>query len=76
MYVNNEIGTIQPIKEAAEIAHKNNMLFHTDAVQAMGCLHIDVKDMKKSSKNKTNGGYSQKITLKSKKKKYIIKFVV
>lgn len=36
-------------------------------------IEIDVKDMKKSSKNKTNGGYSQKITLKSKKKKYIIK---
>lgn len=36
-------------------------------------IEIDVKDMKKSSKNKTNGGYSQKITLKSKKKKYVIK---
>ena len=43
MYVNNEIGTIQPIKEAAEIAHKNNMLFHTDAVQAIGHIPIDVK---------------------------------
>lgn len=45
MYVNNEIGTIQPIKEIAEVAHRKNMLFHTDAVQAVGHINIDVKDL-------------------------------
>jgi cysteine desulfurase len=45
MYVNNEIGTIQPIKEIAEIAHKNKRWFHTDAVQAVGHIPIDVKDI-------------------------------
>ena len=45
MYVNNELGTIQPIKEIANIAHGKNMLFHTDAVQAMGYIPINVKDL-------------------------------
>lgn len=45
MMVNNEIGTIQPIKEIADIAHKNDALFHTDAVQAVGHIHIDVKEL-------------------------------
>ena len=45
MLVNNEIGTIQPVKEAAAIAKKHNILFHTDAVQALGNVPIDVKDM-------------------------------
>jgi cysteine desulfurase len=45
MYVNNEIGTIQPIKEVANIVHGKNMLFHTDAVQAVGHIPIDVKDL-------------------------------
>lgn len=45
MYGNNEIGTIQPIKELAEIAHKNGALFHTDAVQAVGHVAIDVKEL-------------------------------
>ena len=44
MTANNEIGTIQPIKEIGEICKKHNILFHTDAVQAAGHLHIDVKD--------------------------------
>lgn len=44
MYVNNEIGTIQPIKEISEIAKKHGITFHTDAVQALGNVHIDVKD--------------------------------
>ena len=45
MAVNNEIGTVEPIKELAEIAHKHGALFHTDAVQAVGNIPIDVKDM-------------------------------
>ena len=45
MYVNNEIGTIQPIKEIAEIAHKNNIIFHTDAVQAIGEIRIDAEEI-------------------------------
>ena len=45
MFANNEIGTIQPIKEIGEIAKDHNILFHTDAVQAFGQLEIDVEDM-------------------------------
>lgn len=45
MFANNEIGTIQPIKEVAKIAHKYNIIFHTDAVQAVGNCLIDVKNM-------------------------------
>ena len=45
MYVNNEIGTIQPIKELSTIAHKYGILFHTDAVQAMPYIPINVKDL-------------------------------
>ena len=45
MYVNNELGTIQPIKELAEIVHDKKMWFHTDAVQAVGHIPIDVKDI-------------------------------
>ena len=45
MAVNNEIGTILPIKEIAKAAHDNNVLFHTDAVQALGHITIDVKDI-------------------------------
>ena len=45
MFANNEIGSIQPIKEIGEIAHENGILFHTDAVQAYGQLPIDVEDM-------------------------------
>ena len=43
MFANNEIGTLQPIKELAEIAHEGGAVFHTDAVQAVGHLPIDVK---------------------------------
>ncbi|HEY4543651.1 MAG TPA: cysteine desulfurase NifS [Tissierellaceae bacterium] len=59
MYANNEIGTIQPIKEIGEIAKEKNILFHTDAVQAVGHLNIDVKeeniDMLSLSAHKLHG---------------------
>lgn len=45
MMVNNEIGTIQPIKELAAVAKKYGVLFHTDAVQGLGNVPIDVKDL-------------------------------
>ena len=44
MTANNEIGTIQPIKEIGQICRENKIIFHTDAVQAIGNVHIDVKD--------------------------------
>lgn len=44
MYANNEIGTIQPIPEIGAICKKHGVLFHTDAVQAAGNVHIDVKE--------------------------------
>ena len=59
MYANNEIGTVQPMKEIGEIAKANNILFHTDAVQAFGQLAIDVNDlnidMLSASGHKLNG---------------------
>ena len=45
MTANNEIGTIEPIKEIGHIAHEHGIKFHTDAVQAIGSLKIDVNDM-------------------------------
>lgn len=44
MYANNEIGTIQPIKEIGALCKAKGVLFHTDAVQAVGHVHIDVKE--------------------------------
>lgn len=59
MLANNEIGTIQPIKELAEIAHVRGKIFHTDAVQAAGHIPIDVKDLEvdmlSASAHKFNG---------------------
>ena len=45
MYVNNEVGSVQPITEIGAIAKKHGVLFHTDAVQALGNVPIDVKTM-------------------------------
>lgn len=45
MSANNEIGTIQPIEEISKIAHDKNIVFHTDAVQAIGNMYINVYDM-------------------------------
>lgn len=44
MYANNEIGTVQPIKEIGAVCREQGVIFHTDAVQAAGHLHIDVKE--------------------------------
>ena len=59
MYANNEIGTIQPISEIGAVCKKHGVLFHTDAVQAVGHLPIDVKkqniDMLSSSAHKFHG---------------------
>lgn len=59
MMANNEIGTIEPIAELAEVAHKYGVLFHTDAVQAVGHLPINVNhlcvDMLSASAHKFNG---------------------
>jgi len=45
MFANNEIGTIEPIKELCEVAHKHGVIFHTDAVQATGAVKYNVKEL-------------------------------
>jgi cysteine desulfurase len=45
MHANNEVGSIQPIKEIAEIARKNDIIFHTDAAQSVGKIKTDVKEL-------------------------------
>ncbi len=42
---NNEVGTIQPIREIAQIAHERNILMHTDAAQAVGKIHVDIREL-------------------------------
>ena len=59
MYANNEVGTLQPIREIGQMAHDRGILFHTDAVQAFGQLPIQVEelhiDMLSASAHKMNG---------------------
>lgn len=59
MYANNEIGTVQPIRELGTVCHEKGVLFHTDAVQAAGHIKIDVKadniDMLSMSAHKFHG---------------------
>lgn len=59
MYANNEIGSIQLVEELSKVAHSHHALFHTDAVQAVGHIPVDVKsldvDMLSASAHKFNG---------------------
>ena len=45
MFANNEVGTMQPVKKIAEIAHKHDVSFHTDAVQVVGKIPVDVREL-------------------------------
>ncbi|MEM4391182.1 MAG: cysteine desulfurase family protein [Candidatus Nitrosotenuis sp.] len=59
MYANNEVGTVQPIREIVKLCQENSVLFHSDAVQAAGKIPIDVKeigiDLMSISSHKING---------------------
>jgi cysteine desulfurase len=59
MYANNEVGTVQPVKELAKTAHAYGAVFHTDAVQAVGKIPVDVRDsgvdLLSMSSHKING---------------------
>ena len=73
MHANNEIGTIQPVKELSKIAHQNGILFHTDAVQSAGKMKVDVKkldiDMLSISSHKIYGPKGMGVLFKKKKVK-------
>ncbi len=73
MHANNEIGTIQPVKELSEIAHKRGILFHTDAVQSAGKMKVDVKeldiDMLSISSHKIYGPKGMGVLFKKKRVK-------
>ncbi len=73
MHANNEIGTIQPVKELSKIAHKRGILFHTDAVQSAGKMKVDVKeldiDMLSISSHKIYGPKGMGVLFKKKRVK-------
>ena len=73
MHANNEIGTIQPVKELSKIAHQRGILFHTDAVQSAGKMKVDVKeldiDMLSISSHKIYGPKGMGVLFKKKKVK-------
>jgi cysteine desulfurase len=75
MHANNEIGTIQPVKELSEIAHQRGILFHTDAVQSAGKMKVDVKeldiDMLTISSHKIYGPKGMGVLFKKKRVKII-----
>jgi len=73
MHANNEIGTIQPVKELSKIAHQRGILFHTDAVQSAGKMKVDVKeldiDMLSISSHKIYGPKGMGVLFKKKRVK-------